>query len=370
MPLESRSWILLAVSWPLCALSTLLVTLRILVRTHLLRSFGWDDTAILLALLCAIINTILVTISAHCAPRDGPARRRPHSIPGHGIHEMQLALAAVPRHVDELGQGLCGTVSAEDYPKVCADACGLWDQAVHGECWDPQVQRDYAFFQGSASAFSDLVLAVYPLFTIYHLQMPPRLKIALGILPSLGIIAMTAAIIKTINLSCLTSRSDYPWDTVNLVIWIAIEQYLIIVAAFIPPLAPLVNIAQRCSKEDSSSKANLAGTRPGSSTTPKHFFFSPYTSAQADEAMYPLSWARSETASRGMGSGRLSGASGSDNVSRGNGGGSGTGSRTGTASEDPVAVARDGRGILMTTEICVQSEYGGPVGGEGQARRA
>jgi hypothetical protein len=65
MPLESRSRILLAVSWPLCTLSTLLLTLRILVRTHLLRSFGWDDTSILLALLCAILNTILVTTSAH-----------------------------------------------------------------------------------------------------------------------------------------------------------------------------------------------------------------------------------------------------------------------------------------------------------------
>jgi hypothetical protein len=39
----------------------------------------------------------------------------------------------------------------------------------------------------AASAFSDLVLAVYPLFTIYHLQMPLRLKIGLGILLSLGI---------------------------------------------------------------------------------------------------------------------------------------------------------------------------------------
>jgi hypothetical protein len=39
----------------------------------------------------------------------------------------------------------------------------------------------------AASAFSDLVLAVYPLFTIYHLQMTRRLKIGLGILLSLGI---------------------------------------------------------------------------------------------------------------------------------------------------------------------------------------
>ncbi|KAL2856142.1 hypothetical protein BJX68DRAFT_263637 [Aspergillus pseudodeflectus] len=381
MPLESRSWILLAVSWPLCALSTLLVTLRILVRTHLLRthllrSFGWDDTAILLALLCAIINTILATISAHHG--TGPARRGPHTV-SVGLFLLRIIQKVKSRrHAPVMYGGLVlmtlvNVVCVYTIYGQCAPTHRLWDQAVHGECWDPQVQRDYAFFQGSASAFSDLVLAVYPLFTIYHLQMTRRLKIGLGILLSLGIIcpysAMTAAIIKTINLSCLTSRSDYPWDTVNLVIWIAIEQYLIIVAACIPTLAPLVNLAWRCSKGSSSSNTNLAGARPRSATATKHFFSSPYTSAQADEAMYPLSWARSGTASRGTGSERLSGASGSDSVSCGNGGGSGTGSRTGTASEDPVAAARHGRGILMTTEICVQSEYGGPVAGEGQTGR-
>jgi hypothetical protein len=98
--------------------------------------------------------------------------------------------------------------------------------------------------------------------------------------------------------------------------------------------------------------------------TTKHFF-SPYTSAQAEEAMYPLSWARSEIGSRGTGTGtgseRLSGASRSHSLN-----GAATG--TGTASEDPVAVARDGRGILMTTEICVRSEYGEPGPPEDQNR--
>jgi hypothetical protein len=182
---------------------------------------------------------------------------------------------------------------------------------------------------------------------------------------------MTAAIIKTINLSCLTSRSDYPWDTVNLVIWIAIEQYLIIIAACIPTLTPLVNIVvsgrwRDCCRKGNgntgSSNANLAS--PGTPTT-KHFF-SPYTSAQAEEAMYPLSWARSETGSRGTGTGtgseRLSGASGSDSLNE-------TRTGTGAASEeDPVAVARDGRGILMTTEICVRSEYGEPGPPEDQTK--
>jgi hypothetical protein len=185
---------------------------------------------------------------------------------------------------------------------------------------------------------------------------------------------MTAAIIKTINLSCLTSRSDYPWDTVNLEIWIAIEQYLIIIVACIPTLTPLVNIVvsgrwRDCCSRSSNANVHFAGGSPGTdigTSVGTKRFFSPYTSAQAEEAIYPLSWARSETGSRGTGTGtgseRLSGASGSDRVN-------GTGSWTdGTASEDLVAVARDGRGILMTTEICVRSEYGEPGPPEDQSR--
>jgi hypothetical protein len=30
----------------------------------------------------------------------------------------------------------------------CSPTSRLWDQNVEGECWDLEVQRDYAFFQG------------------------------------------------------------------------------------------------------------------------------------------------------------------------------------------------------------------------------
>ncbi|KAL2809448.1 hypothetical protein BJX63DRAFT_405870 [Aspergillus granulosus] len=221
----------------------------------------------------------------------------------------------------------------------CTPTAKLWDSSIRGECWDPRIQRDYAFFQGSASAFADLALAVYPLFTIWRLQTALRLKMSFGILLSLGAVAMVAAIIKTLNLGCLSSRSDYSWDTVDLIIWIAVEQYLIIIAACIPTLAPLVNIAicQHCSRGrgNTSSNQNPTGDRRGAGTKN---LFSRITRAQAEEAMYPLAWARSETIS-------------------GEPGRSASDSSSDAGSEDPVAVARNGRGILLTTEICVRSEY-------------
>ncbi|KAL2856460.1 hypothetical protein BJY01DRAFT_242797 [Aspergillus pseudoustus] len=373
MAVEDRSYLILAISWPLCSICIVLVSLRIWVRTRLIPSFGWDDASITLALLCGIINSILITISAHHGTgRHASALTESQVLQStkfnwlsQGFHVMSTNWGKVSvglfllriihkakRHAPVMYGGLAfmtvvNAVCVYTIYGQCTPTARLWDSSIEGKCWDPVVQRDYAFFQGSISAFSDLVLAVYPLFTISRLQMALRLKIGLGILLSLGIIAMTAAIIKTINLSCLSARADYPWVTVDLVVWIAIEQYLIIIAACIPTLTPLVNIGIICGRlrgDNSSSNANPA-SRPLNLT--KHLF-SPITSAQADEVMYPLAWARSGSTNRN------SGRAGSDSDSSS----SSSSTHDGDRREDPVAVAREGRGILLTTEICVVSEYG------------
>jgi hypothetical protein len=57
--------------------------------------------------------------------------------------------------------------------------------------------------------------------------------------------AMIAGIIKTIKLASLTARDDYTFETTHLVVWIVVEQYLIIIGACIPTTAPLFNISVR-----------------------------------------------------------------------------------------------------------------------------
>jgi hypothetical protein len=52
-------------------------------------------------------------------------------------------------------------------------------------------------------------------------------------------IVTVAAIIKPVHLAALASRADYTWDTLSLTVWVAIEQYLSILAACIPKLTPL-----------------------------------------------------------------------------------------------------------------------------------
>jgi hypothetical protein len=66
---------------------------------------------------------------------------------------------------------------------------------------------------------------------------------------------MVAAIIKATHLPDMTSYGDYTWDTIDLTIWVSLEQYLIILAACIPALTPLFNIIVRRAPNRSKSKS-------------------------------------------------------------------------------------------------------------------
>ncbi|KAL8840335.1 MAG: hypothetical protein Q9170_001350 [Blastenia crenularia] len=122
----------------------------------------------------------------------------------------------------------------------CWPARKLWEPNVPGSCLDPSVQQDVGFFQSSFSCFSDFVLALFPLVIIWNLKMRRAVKFGIGCAMSLGILATGAAIVKTIQLQQLTARADYTYGTVGLVIWFTTESYVVIIAACVPTLRPLL----------------------------------------------------------------------------------------------------------------------------------
>ncbi|KAL4899576.1 hypothetical protein BDW74DRAFT_171391 [Aspergillus multicolor] len=354
MATPDRGWVIFAVEWPLFTLCLMLIALRIWVRTRVIKSWGWDDPLIILAFLCASINSIFATISAHYGTgRHASDLTRYQEIQStkfnwlsQGFHVMSTnwgkvsvaifllrIIQKVKHHKPVMYAGivlltLVNSACVFTIYGQCTPTARLWDSELGGSCWDPDLQKNYAFFQGSFSALSDLVLAVYPLTTIYGLQMPLKVKIGLGCVLSLGIIAMIAAIVKTINLASLSARADYPWDTVDLTIWIAVEQYLIILAACIPTLTPLFNIVVRQRTSKKSSSNNKPGQSAGASHPHPHYEGYASGGGKGEPDAYPLAWTRA----RGDGD---------------------------SDSEDPIiATTEAGQGILMTTEIHVQTQTG------------
>ncbi|KAI0473121.1 hypothetical protein GGR56DRAFT_653274 [Xylariaceae sp. FL0804] len=125
----------------------------------------------------------------------------------------------------------------------CTPVTFLWDRVRSdppaGKCWPSTVQQDYGYFQGAFSAWSDLVLALFPTLIIWPLQMPMRNKIGLGFLMSLGVVAAAAAAVKTVELKNLATP-DFTYDAVPLIYWFLAETWIIIICACVPTIKPLV----------------------------------------------------------------------------------------------------------------------------------
>ncbi|KKK13541.1 hypothetical protein ARAM_001710 [Aspergillus rambellii] len=355
MTVSVRGWEILAISWPLFSLCATLIALRIWVRIKVLRSYGWDDVFISLALMFAAGNTVLMTISIYYGTGQHASDLSKYQLIvsskynwlSHGFHVMSTTCGEISvafflsriinkakhhKPVIYIGIFLLTIVNLGCIFTMygqCTPTARLWNQEVDGSCWKPEVQRDYEFFQGSFSAASDFVLAVYPLFMIWNLQMAVKVKVGLGIVLSLGFIVMIAAIVKTVHLALLSRQTDYPWNIVNLIIWITVEQYLIIIAACISTITPLFNITVRQRSAKRNTHMSHRGVQSRSRQSRRPHRYGTFTSITDDNHEYPPSGACLE---------------------RGN-----------HDCETPgptILGSENNRGILMTTEINVETESG------------
>ncbi|KAL2847784.1 hypothetical protein BJY01DRAFT_234174 [Aspergillus pseudoustus] len=394
-----RGWVLYAVSYPLLGFSVLVTALRLYTRTRIIKSLGWDDFFNLLALACATTNTALITKSVQSGTgrhidtlsHSQEIESAKYQLLSQGFHVMSTnwgkvsvalflirIMAEVKQHTRAMYLGIViltviNVVAVYTIYGQCTPTATTWDRDIEGTCWPDGAQRDYAYFQGSSSALSDLVLAVYPLFTIKNLQMPLKVKFGLGFVLSLGIIAMIAAIIKTIHLSNLTATHDRPWKMVPLTAWVAVEQYLIIIAACIPTLTPLFNIivryrASKRSRSRSESKTlgqnRKKGGRGGGPAsdgdggyTDGHQSYLPFASVGRDFVEYPMTWTGGRKDGVRYGSGSVGGGSRSGRDSNGSFVVEDGGSEIGITSKGLDSPRGEGdmqRGILRTTEFRIK----------------
>ncbi|KAL9596012.1 MAG: hypothetical protein Q9219_006096 [cf. Caloplaca sp. 3 TL-2023] len=262
----NRGPTILAVSWIECTVAILIVATRMYTRSYLIRNVGIDDWMIVLALVLAIVMSSLVTADVHygagrhfatLSPVEQTLANKlnwiaqPFAIFSCGVGKISIAFLILRIMAkNKLRErflytliALLVTINAICVGFIfgqCTPARKLWEPSVAGSCLDPSIQQDVGFFQASFSCFSDFVLALFPLAIIWNLRMRTAVKFGIGGAMSLGVFATGAAIVKTIQLQQLTARADYTYDTVNLVIWYTTESYVVIVAACVPTLRPLI----------------------------------------------------------------------------------------------------------------------------------
>ncbi|KAF9877753.1 hypothetical protein CkaCkLH20_04888 [Colletotrichum karsti] len=123
----------------------------------------------------------------------------------------------------------------------CTPPRALWTLSMPHNCLHPEVLEGLAFWASSFSAFLDFYLAVYPAVVLWKLQMHAKKKMALTCALGMGVVSGCVGIVKSTGVPTLSSQ-DVSYDLCDPFYWTSIEGNLIIIAACIPILQPLLEM--------------------------------------------------------------------------------------------------------------------------------
>ncbi|KAM5454979.1 hypothetical protein McanCB49686_004096 [Microsporum canis] len=289
LPVQSNdSPRLISVMWAEFGVAAAILTARIVTRTRVISCWGWDDMSMCLSMVLATMDTSLLTVSV----RHGLGKHAFDLTSSEYINANKYNWISQGCHVMATNFGKVSVILFLLRIVVNSRAQRIFLYTLMAMLIIINSICVFTIFGQSFSAFSDGLLALYPSFVIWKLQMSLRTKTGLGCVLALGIVAMIASIIKTIFLASLTARSDYTFDTISLTIWTNTEQYLIIIAASIPPLGPLLKIAMGKTPTAQPSLPNRYTSKHscGGEQKSKHPAFLPKDSLLStnESSCYPL----------------------------------------------------------------------------------
>ncbi|OJJ48993.1 hypothetical protein ASPZODRAFT_139946 [Penicilliopsis zonata CBS 506.65] len=270
---------LVRTTWAIGAVALLIIVLRVIAKIRL-HQLGIDDYLMLLALACMFTGNVMVTLAVHY----GVGRNIVDLSKFEVIHALKfdyfaqtfglagscfsrvafiyylIGLLATKKIYRNILWILMGSQFVSHflcilfiYIQCPTNVQAIWDPYIEANCWPSHVQSDYGYFQGALNTATDLYLAAFPTYVFWSLKLELRLKISLMVLLSLGLFAMGASLVKTIQVHVLAESSDPTIVTVTLVRWLYIEIYLVIITASIPTIRVLVMSVRNLSSNRSNT---------------------------------------------------------------------------------------------------------------------
>ncbi|KAI4096190.1 MAG: hypothetical protein LQ339_007037 [Xanthoria mediterranea] len=258
-------------TWVMLIISIIFVLGRMYSRSKLTKNVWWDDWCICAALLVDLAVSIIWTVYAG----KGYARHMYY------LNRLQLShaeeLNAISRSLCVVGIGIgkisvaflierfagpskwrrwllrsisisiavSAIITVTLFYVQCQPVRAVWDKSLvkagKAKCWDPIPVNTWNQVIASYWAFLDFALAIIPVDIIWKLQLSRKKKVGLSLLLSAGIFAGICAAVKTSKIPItVRGQIDITWTTIELLMWGGIEINVIIVAACIPTLRPLV----------------------------------------------------------------------------------------------------------------------------------
>lgn len=277
--------------WALTAVAIVILILRITAKLRI-GKFGTDDLLMTFALFLALVGSSLITqaikkgfgqpasdddaqvsniimydyLSQTFCLAAGTVGRVSFIVFIVGLLVQRLSERIILWVLAALQVIVNGMVIIIMFVQCPGHASAIWDHSGKSKCWDLRVQEYYGYFQGAFNATTDLYLAVFSTYIFWSLNLKLRVKLGLVALLGMGIFAMAAAIIKTVQTHVLgTSDTDPTIATVNYDRWLYIETYLVIITASIPCIRSLFR--SMGSRKISSGNTHELNSRCATSST-------------------------------------------------------------------------------------------------------
>ncbi|KAG5756993.1 hypothetical protein H9Q70_000409 [Fusarium xylarioides] len=148
----------------------------------------------------------------------------------------------------------------------CEDPRTTWNPAIVSKCWHPCTSSEVSLLHtlGSSadirqaySAATDFILALLPWAMLWNLNMKNKEKFGVAVAMSLGVFAGAIAVIKCTKLKANATSTDPTYDVGELLLTACAENALIIMAACIPTLRPMLRKVFPSSAKSSENSHRL-----------------------------------------------------------------------------------------------------------------
>ncbi|RLL97500.1 hypothetical protein CFD26_105870 [Aspergillus turcosus] len=247
--------------WAMTVVSFILVPLRLYTRIFIIKALGLDDHVFNLGWLFLMLYTVFLTISE----RHGFGKPITTLSMDEAVHAVYMEMvgqtfAVLGMAIAKLSLGIfLLRIVVKTWHRVSIwvsmislsivsvmTAVVFWTQRLPSKSiYDPRVPGrtvvnvvPFSVLLGSWCAAVDFYFAILPWIFIWNLNMKRKEKLVIAISLSLGFIAGICGVIRTIDLGGLGS-SNYTEETVDLIIWSAVELAATLICVGIPTVRPL-----------------------------------------------------------------------------------------------------------------------------------
>ncbi|KAI1433458.1 hypothetical protein GGR50DRAFT_502673 [Xylaria sp. CBS 124048] len=280
---------IMGVTWTLTALCIICVFFRFYIRSRRPSRLGWDDWAILIALIIQIVDQVFVTIAFHYGAgkhdRDITEQQAISITKWFWITSAPSILISVVARISAalllfrifrsvswfkwfliiftILQTLVGVVAIAAIYTQAEPISVLWDPYVKPiRVKNPHFKIIIVSISQALFAFSDLAYVFMPVCIIWKLKMPLHQKVGLIFVLSLSLISFVGSVMKPVTTA--KAHSVYPESVV--ILWAGLEQGLVIIINCIPALRAIKLMEQPFIRSIGSSLVSILSPSSRKST--------------------------------------------------------------------------------------------------------